>query len=53
MLTHLGISDRPEYNRKDKFIYGDSMGGAVCILLHRKDPSLWDGAILVAPMCKV
>lgn len=29
------------------------MGGAVLLLLHRKEPSFWDGAILVAPMCKV
>lgn len=29
------------------------MGGAVTLLLHRKDPAFWNGAILVAPMCKV
>ena len=29
------------------------MGGAVALLLHRKNPSFWDGAVLVAPMCKV
>jgi len=29
------------------------MGGAVALLLHRKDPAFWDGAVLVAPMCKV
>lgn len=29
------------------------MGGAVSILLHKKDPSFWDGAVLVAPMCKI
>ncbi|KAL6977302.1 acylglycerol lipase, partial [Sarracenia purpurea var. burkii] len=29
------------------------MGGAVAILLHRKKPTFWDGAILVAPMCKI
>lgn len=29
------------------------MGGAVTLLLHRKDPPFWDGALLVAPMCKV
>lgn len=32
---------------------GESMGGAVALLLHRKKPQYWDGAILVAPMCKV
>lgn len=29
------------------------MGGAVALLLHRRDPTFWDGAVLVAPMCKV
>ncbi|GJN14164.1 hypothetical protein PR202_gb00952 [Eleusine coracana subsp. coracana] len=28
-------------------------GGAVALLLHRKDPTFWDGAVLVAPMCKI
>ncbi|KAJ4783000.1 alpha/beta-Hydrolases superfamily protein [Rhynchospora pubera] len=29
------------------------MGGAVAINMHRKDPSYWDGAILMAPLCKI
>lgn len=29
------------------------MGGAVALLLHKKDPIFWNGAVLVAPMCKV
>lgn len=29
------------------------MGGAVALLLHKKDPSFWNGAVLAAPMCKV
>lgn len=29
------------------------MGGAVALLLHKKDPNFWHGAVLVAPMCKV
>ncbi|XP_028799525.1 caffeoylshikimate esterase-like [Neltuma alba] len=28
-------------------------GRAVALLLHRKKPHYWDGAILVAPMCKI
>lgn len=35
-----------------KFLLGESMGGAVALLLHRKKPNYWDGLILVAPMCK-
>lgn len=29
------------------------MGGAVVLKIHLKQPKAWDGAILVAPMCKV
>lgn len=54
MLTHLlSISELQEYKGKAKFLYGESMGGAVSLLLHKTDPSFWDGAVLVAPMCKV
>jgi hypothetical protein len=42
-----------DYRNKSRFLYGESMGGAVALLLHRKDPTFWDGAVLVAPMCKV
>ncbi|WJX13681.1 acylglycerol lipase [Trifolium repens] len=47
------ICELQEYKRKAKFLYGESMGGAVSLLLHKKDPSFWDGAVLVAPMCKI
>ncbi|TKY52516.1 Caffeoylshikimate esterase [Spatholobus suberectus] len=47
------ICELQEYKGKTKFLYGDSMGGTVCLLLHKKDPSFWDGAVLVAPMCKI
>jgi len=36
-----------------RYLLGESMGGAVALLLHRKKPDFWDGAVLVAPMCKV
>ncbi|XP_057963910.1 caffeoylshikimate esterase-like isoform X2 [Malania oleifera] len=42
-----------EYRDMKKFLYGESMGGAVALLLHKKDPTFWDGAVLVAPMCKI
>jgi len=29
------------------------MGGAVALKVHFKQPNDWNGAILVAPMCKV
>ncbi|KAK7392309.1 hypothetical protein VNO78_20743 [Psophocarpus tetragonolobus] len=47
------ICEHPEFKGKSRFLYGDSMGGSVCLLLHKRDPSYWDGAILVAPMCKI
>lgn len=42
-----------EYRDKRRFLYGESMGGAVSLLLHKKDPYFWNGAVLVAPMCKI
>ncbi|KAG6499979.1 hypothetical protein ZIOFF_039793 [Zingiber officinale] len=42
-----------EYRYKGRFLYGESMGGAVALLLHRRNPTFWDGAVLVAPMCKI
>lgn len=47
------IQEKPENKKRRRFLLGESMGGAVLLLLHRKEPSFWDGAILVAPMCKV
>ncbi|RRT82241.1 hypothetical protein B296_00002782 [Ensete ventricosum] len=35
------------------FILGEAMGGAVALKVHFKQPQSWDGAILVAPMCKI
>ncbi|KAM7274770.1 hypothetical protein ACFE04_016636 [Oxalis oulophora] len=42
-----------EYSNKGRFLYGESMGGAVTLLLHKRDPAFYNGAILVAPMCKI
>ncbi|KAF8395054.1 hypothetical protein HHK36_018993 [Tetracentron sinense] len=47
------ICERTENRRKQRFLLGESMGGAVVLLLHRKKPNYWDGAVLVAPMCKI
>lgn len=47
------ICELEEYRDKGRFLYGESMGGAVALLLHRKDPTFWNGAVLVAPMCKI
>ncbi|XP_042512601.1 caffeoylshikimate esterase-like isoform X2 [Macadamia integrifolia] len=47
------ISEKTENRRKLRFLLGESMGGALALLLHQKMPNYWDGAILVAPMCKI
>ncbi|XP_020593298.1 caffeoylshikimate esterase isoform X2 [Phalaenopsis equestris] len=35
------------------FLLGQSMGGAVALKIHLKQPKEWDGVVLVAPMCKI
>ncbi|KAL8548687.1 hypothetical protein ACS0TY_007819 [Phlomoides rotata] len=47
------ICAQEEYKEKRRFLYGESMGGAVALLTHNKDPAFWHGALLVAPMCKI
>ncbi|XVE92573.1 hypothetical protein REPUB_Repub01dG0109800 [Reevesia pubescens] len=47
------IKERPEVRGLPCFILGQSMGGAVTLKVHLKDPQGWDGVILVAPMCKI
>jgi acylglycerol lipase len=49
----IGIVEREEYKNKARFLYGESMGGAVVLYIHWKEPHEWNGAILIAPMCKV
>ncbi|GMH30860.1 hypothetical protein Nepgr_032703 [Nepenthes gracilis] len=47
------VCEQDEYQDKRRFLYGESMGGAVALLIHKKDPVFWHGAVLVAPMCKI
>ncbi|XP_021753727.1 caffeoylshikimate esterase-like [Chenopodium quinoa] len=47
------IKGRPELQGLPRFIFGQSMGGAVALKTHLKEPDQWDGMILVAPMCRV
>ncbi|KAB1221069.1 Caffeoylshikimate esterase [Morella rubra] len=46
------IKGRPELKGLPRFLLGQSMGGAVALKVHLKEPLGWDGVILVAPMCK-
>ncbi|URE48025.1 ribosomal protein [Musa troglodytarum] len=47
------ICERRENKTMMRYLLGESMGGAVALHLHRKKPTFWDGAVLVAPMCKI
>ncbi|CAL0299132.1 unnamed protein product [Lupinus luteus] len=47
------IKENPEFRSLPSFLFGQSMGGAVVLKMHLKQPNAWDGAILVAPMCKI
>ncbi|KAK9267707.1 hypothetical protein L1049_010139 [Liquidambar formosana] len=43
----------PQFQDLPTFLFGESMGGAICVLIHLAAPKAFDGAILVAPMCKI
>ncbi|XVF75428.1 hypothetical protein PTKIN_Ptkin13bG0188000 [Pterospermum kingtungense] len=47
------ICEKEENKGKMRYLLGESMGGAVALLLHKKMPNFWAGAIFVAPMCKI
>lgn len=53
ICIYIILTAQEEYRDKRRFLYGESMGGAVALLIHKNDPSFWHGAVLVAPMCKV
>uniref|UniRef100_A0A0E0C6D0 Serine aminopeptidase S33 domain-containing protein n=1 Tax=Oryza meridionalis TaxID=40149 RepID=A0A0E0C6D0_9ORYZ len=44
---------RKEVRGLPHFLLGQSMGGAVALKVHLKQPKEWDGVLLVAPMCKI
>ncbi|KAF3670792.1 putative caffeoylshikimate esterase-like isoform X2 [Capsicum annuum] len=47
------VKEKPEFRNLPSFLFGESMGGAIALKVHRKQPNAWNGAILVAPMCKL
>ncbi|KAJ1260584.1 hypothetical protein BS78_10G243700 [Paspalum vaginatum] len=47
------VKCNPEYRGLPSFLFGQSMGGAVALKVLFKQPNEWNGAILVAPMCKI
>lgn len=53
IVVYVWLEGRPELRGLPHFLLGQSMGGAVALKVHLKEPLGWDGVILVAPMCKV
>ncbi|KAJ7525666.1 hypothetical protein O6H91_17G061000 [Diphasiastrum complanatum] len=47
------VKEKIENKNKPAFLLGESMGGCIALLISLKEPNAWDGAILVAPMCKI
>ncbi|KAH9306763.1 hypothetical protein KI387_011167, partial [Taxus chinensis] len=50
---HMTQAAQPDFKDIPCFLFGQSMGGAVALKIHLKQPLEWDGTILVAPMCKI
>ncbi|KAK7291428.1 hypothetical protein RIF29_06564 [Crotalaria pallida] len=46
------IKEKKEYQHLPSFLLGESMGGAIALNIHFKQPTAWDGAALIAPLCK-
>ncbi|KAF5742641.1 hydrolase family protein [Tripterygium wilfordii] len=47
------VCEIKENRGKMRYLLGESMGGAVALNMTRMKPDYWDGAVLVAPMCKI
>ncbi|KAL3637809.1 hypothetical protein CASFOL_018257 [Castilleja foliolosa] len=47
------VKENQKFNKLPSFLFGQSMGGAVALKVHLKQPDSWNGAVLVAPMCKI
>lgn len=47
------VTENPDFCTLPRFLFGESMGGAVALKVHLKQPDSWGGAVLVAPMCKI
>ncbi|KZV19423.1 caffeoylshikimate esterase [Dorcoceras hygrometricum] len=47
------VKEDPNLRSLPSFLFGQSMGGAVALKVHLKQPNSWSGAVLVAPMCKI
>ncbi|KAG4991999.1 hypothetical protein JHK87_025456 [Glycine soja] len=46
------IKEQKKYQDVPSFLLGESMGGAIALNIHFKQPAAWNGAALIAPLCK-
>eukprot|EP00249_Psilotum_nudum_P012182 c23626_g1_i1 orf=184-1140(+) len=46
-------SVREKHSHLPAFMYGESLGGAICLLVHLKQPNVWNGAVLNGAMCGI
>ncbi|CAL9230483.1 unnamed protein product [Arabidopsis halleri] len=53
MEHYSNMKANPEFSSLPSFLFGQSMGGAVSLKIHLKQPNAWTGAVLLAPMCKI
>uniref|UniRef100_A0A0V0GP09 Putative ovule protein n=1 Tax=Solanum chacoense TaxID=4108 RepID=A0A0V0GP09_SOLCH len=47
------VKEKPKFCNLPSFLFWESMGGAIALKVHQKQPDAWNGAVLVAPMCKI
>ncbi|XP_009780674.1 caffeoylshikimate esterase-like [Nicotiana tabacum] len=47
------LTKNSEFQNLPKFLFGESMGGAISLLIHFRNNIMLNGAILRAPMCKI
>lgn len=47
------IKRSSHFENLPSFLFGESMGGAICLLIHLRNPNSFNGAVLIAPMCKI
>ncbi|XP_051128723.1 caffeoylshikimate esterase [Andrographis paniculata] len=47
------LTQDPGIENLPRFLYGESMGGAICLLMHFRRPDFFRGAVLIAPMCRI
>ncbi|KAJ7287891.1 hypothetical protein O6H91_14G040800 [Diphasiastrum complanatum] len=46
-------SVREQHKELPAFLYGESLGGAICLLIHLRQPDIWSGAVLNGAMCGI